>query len=77
MRLTSAEAYEPYKNQPLPKGTVEALLEAAHLAPSAGNIQPWQFIVADKVAIKKALSHAAYEQKALGEAPIVIVVCAN
>jgi nitroreductase len=66
-----------YKNQPLPQGTVETLLEAAHLAPSAGNIQPWAFIVADKAETKKALSHAAYEQKALSEAPVVIVVCAN
>jgi nitroreductase len=29
-----------YKNQALPDGIVEKLLEAARWAPSAGNVQP-------------------------------------
>ncbi len=75
--INQRRSIRTYKKKPLPKGTVEALLESAHLAPSAGNIQPWAFIIADKAETKKALSHAAYEQKALTEAPVVIVVCAN
>jgi nitroreductase len=66
-----------FKNQPLPKSTVEALLEAAHLAPSAGNIQPWAFVVASTAETKRALSHGAYQQKDLEEAPVVLVVCAD
>jgi len=29
---------------PLPEGTIERLIEAAHLAPSVGYMQPWRFL---------------------------------
>jgi len=34
-----------YKSTPVPRETVERLLEAANLAPSATNRQPWEFVV--------------------------------
>jgi coenzyme F420-0:L-glutamate ligase/coenzyme F420-1:gamma-L-glutamate ligase len=34
-----------YTASPLPAGTLERLLEAAHAAPSAHNAQPWRFVV--------------------------------
>jgi nitroreductase len=56
---------------------VEKLLDAAIWAPSAGNIQPWEFIVIRKPEIKRALAQAALDQTFIEEAPVVIVVCAN
>lgn len=46
-------------------------------APSAGNIQPWEFIVVRKPEVKRELSEAAGDQKFIEKAPVVIVVCAN
>ncbi len=66
-----------YKKQDLPSGTVEKLLEAARLAPSAGNVQPWEFVVASTQKTKMSLSQAAFGQKSLQEASVVIVVCAD
>ena len=57
--------------------TVETLVDAARWAPSAGNIQPWEFIIVRKPEIKKRLAQAAYNQSFLEEAPVVIVVCAD
>src|SRR5262245_33049383 len=34
-----------YRAEPLPAGTIERLLDAARLAPSAHNRQPWRFAV--------------------------------
>ncbi len=34
-----------FKKRQIPKPLVERLLEAARFAPSAGNCQPWQFVV--------------------------------
>ncbi len=34
-----------FKPDPLPEGTVEKLIEAAHWANSGSNAQPWEFIV--------------------------------
>lgn len=56
---------------------VEKLLEAARLAPSAGNIQPWEFVVVRKAYAKRRLAEAALDQYFIAEAPVVIVVCAD
>lgn len=66
-----------FKKQDLPQGTVEKLLDAARWAPSAGNVQPWEFVIASAEKTKQQLAHAAFNQKGLKEASIVIVVCAD
>jgi nitroreductase len=66
-----------YKKQDLPQGAIEKLLEAARWAPSAGNVQPWEFVVASTQKTKQELSKAAFSQKDLEEASVVIVVCAD
>ncbi len=37
-----------FKQTPLPQETLEKLINAARLAPSAGNLQPNEYIVVDK-----------------------------
>jgi nitroreductase len=66
-----------FKNQDIPAEIVEKLIDAAQWAPSAGNIQPWKFIIVRKPEIKRKLVEAALSQIFIEEAPIVIVVCAN
>jgi nitroreductase len=56
---------------------VEKLVEAARWAPSAGNIQPWSFVVVRDVKIKRGLCEAALNQSFIMEAPVVVVVCAD
>lgn len=56
---------------------VEMLIDAARYAPSAGNIQPWEFVIVRDPQIKQQLSTAALNQAFIEEAPVVIVVCAN
>jgi len=53
------------------------ILDAGRRAPSAGNIQPWEFVVIRDPARKKALAQAALNQSFIAEAPAVVVVCAN
>ena len=65
-----------YKQQNVPEEIVEKLIDAASFAPSAGNIQPWKFVIARKQDTKKKLAQAA-DQAFIEEAPVVIVVCAN
>lgn len=66
-----------FKNQDVPAEIVEKLIDAARRAPSAGNIQPWEFIIVRKPKIKRRLVEAALDQVFIEEAPVVIVVCAN
>jgi nitroreductase len=66
-----------YRNKNVSKQIVERLIEAARLAPSAGNIQPWEFVIVRKAEIKEKLVEAALGQKFILQAPVVIVVCVN
>lgn len=75
--IKNRRSVRSYKKQNLPYGMLEKLLEAARWAPSAGNVQPWAFVVASTMGIKRNISLAAYGQKALEEASVVIVVCAD
>ena len=66
-----------FKNRDVPEETIEKLVEAGTWSPSAGNIQPWEFIIVRKPEIKKKLVEAAWGQSFIAEASVVIVVCAN
>jgi nitroreductase len=66
-----------FKNRNVSAEIIKKLIDAAQWAPSAGNIQPWEFIVVRKPEIKRALAEAALDQTFIEEAPAVIVVCAN
>jgi len=56
---------------------VQRLIDAARWAPSAGNIQPWEFVVVRSPEVKRMLAAAALNQTFIEEAPVVIVVCAD
>jgi len=66
-----------FRSQRVPAEIVEKLIDAARWAPSAGNIQPWEFIIVRKPEIKRRLAEAALDQTFIEEAPVVIVICAN
>jgi 5,6-dimethylbenzimidazole synthase len=50
-----------FKRDPLPDGEIEALLAAAHRAPSVGNSQPWRFVLVESAA-RRALVRADFER---------------
>ncbi len=66
-----------FKDNVVSDETVEKLIEAACWAPSAGNIQPWQFIVVRDEEMKRKLAEAALGQHFIEEAPVVVIVCAD
>ncbi len=75
--IQNRRSIRQFKKQALPEGTVEKLVEAARLAPSAGNIQPYAIVIVKEENVKLQLSMAALEQKSIVEAPVVFVVCAD
>ncbi|MEM2419998.1 MAG: nitroreductase family protein [Candidatus Bathyarchaeia archaeon] len=69
----SIRAYEPTL---VPKEKIEKILEAARLAPSAENIQPWHFIVVMDSEKRAKLARKPFAGF-LKEAPVVIVGCGD
>lgn len=66
-----------FKPDPVGGKNLKRILEAGRLAPSAGNCQPWEFVVVRDNGIKRKLARAALNQSFIAEAPVAIVVCAN
>jgi len=69
----SVRAYLPNE---VPNEKIEKILEAARLAPSAGNAQPWHFVVVKDRQKRKVLSKGRFA-KFLVESPVVIVGCGD
>lgn len=61
----------------IPKEDIDRLIEVMRQAPSAGNTQPWRFVVVHDGATRHALGGAAYGQDFIAVAPVVVVVCAD
>ncbi|HBV86231.1 MAG TPA: nitroreductase [Desulfosporosinus sp.] len=66
-----------YKADPVSDEMLLELMEAARLAPSGTNHQPWRFIVVKNQTIKEQIQAAAFNQKFLSQAPILLVCCAD
>ena len=66
-----------YKTSNVPNEDLKRILEAARLAPSAGNRQPWRFIVVRTSEQKKLLAQAARNQMFLADAGVIIVALAD
>lgn len=63
-----------YKSDPVEDEKLARVLEAARLAPSAANCQPFQMIVIKSEKVKVQLRDA-YSKKWFFEAPIIICAC--
>lgn len=66
-----------YTKDPVPEEKIQRLLAYAVRAPSAGNLQPWEFIIVRDPAIKERLTEAALGQTSVAMAPVIIATCAN
>jgi len=56
---------------------LNAVLEAARLAPSASNRQEWRFVVVKNEAAREKLMEAAKGQPFVAQAPVIIACCAE
>jgi nitroreductase len=65
-----------FQADPVPRERIVELLEATCWAPSAGNLQPWRFVVVTDAEHRRALAAAAFGQGFVAAAPVTIVACA-
>jgi nitroreductase len=62
-----------YKREPISEEKLKTIFEAARLAPSASNRQPWRFVVVQDEERKRAVAEAADEQMFLADAAVIAV----
>ncbi|RLG70002.1 MAG: nitroreductase family protein [Methanobacteriota archaeon] len=66
-----------YSSEPVDEEDLKLILEMAVWAPSAGNLQTWEYFLVSDLETKRRLAEAALGQGFIAEAPIVLVGCAN
>ena len=89
--IKTRKSVRKFSDRPVEPEKLQAVLEAARLAPSWANMQCWRFVVVEDQAVKERISELSYVesyfasrgytfnpgQKALAQAPVVIVACAE
>ena len=68
-----------YLARPIERGIIERCLEAARVAPSAENAQPWRFLVIDEPDLKQRFSREGFSgiysvSKFAAQAPVLILM---
>ena len=71
-----------YLPAPVEKEKLEACLDAARLAPSAHNVQPWRFLVIDDPAVKERFAETVFAgiykmTRFAAQAPVLVLMMAE
>jgi nitroreductase len=73
--VKSRYACRSYQPRPIEQDKLLRVLEAARLAPSGSNRQPWKFVVVYDLEVKRRLVRACANQTFVATAPVVIAGC--
>ena len=63
-----------YQSTAVPRDVVREIVDAGRLAPTANNIQPWEFVIVQDAKIRKAIADLTDYGKFIAEAPVCIAV---
>jgi len=75
--LLSHRSVRGFLSDPLPSGTLEALVAAAQSASTSSNVQAWTVIAIENPETKAALAKVANGQKHIEDCPLMLVWCAD
>jgi nitroreductase len=74
--IETRRSIRKYKPEPIPDSDLKKILEAARLAPSAGNRQPWRFVVVRDAETKRKMGEAARNQTWISDAGAIVAALA-
>ena len=75
--IRARQSVRSFKSTPVPDEMIFQMLEAARLAPSSSNIQPWRFVVVTDPTEKKEIRRLSHYQPFLENTGVIFVVCAD
>jgi nitroreductase len=75
--IETRRSVRKYGTGGIPLDKVVQILDAGTDAPSAGNVQPWEFIVITDEKVKDEIYNVSLSQEHIKKAPVLIAVLAN
>ncbi len=73
--IQNRQTVKTFLSDPVDERSLDRILEAGRLAPSAKNRQPWRFIVMQDRELKEKMKEAAYGDERFCQAPVAIAAC--
>jgi nitroreductase len=73
--IRTRRSVRSFKGDPIPEKVLNKVLEAARVAPSGGNRQPWKFILVKDAELKQKMIPVCNNQRFVAEAPVLVVAC--
>ena len=75
--IRTRRSIRAYQDKPVSPDLIRDLITAAMYAPSAGDAQPWHFLVIDEKSIMTGITAVHPYAEMAAKAPCAIVVCAD
>ncbi len=75
--IEQRRAARAFKSDPIPEAILGEILRLGMRSPSGYNLQPWRFIVVREQENKEKLKACAFNQRQVGEAPVVLICCGD
>ncbi|MEM4246867.1 MAG: nitroreductase family protein [Candidatus Woesearchaeota archaeon] len=75
--IESRRSCRLYLDIPVEFEKIGNILNAGRVAPSAGNLQDWKFVLVTEEGLRKELAEAAMKQYWMEKAPVHIVICSS
>ncbi|MBE9053518.1 nitroreductase family protein [Nostocales cyanobacterium LEGE 11386] len=75
--IKQRRAARAFKSDGIPEVILQEILQLGIQAPSGFNLQPWRFILVAEQANKEKLQQCAFNQRQVGEAPVVLICCGD
>ena len=79
--IKTRRSVRDYLDKPIPKETIDKILEAGRWAPSGANIQPWHFIAVTSPELRRQVGNQSkflfIKSMHVSQAPLIIVLCGN
>ena len=75
--IRTRRSVRKYKERPVEWELIANILDAGRLAPCAGNIQNWKFILVREEETRKKVSDACLQQRWMEKAPVHIIIVAE
>ncbi len=66
-----------YLNKNVPLKLILESIDAAHFAPSSGNLQNWIFIIVKDQEAKNKIAESCLDQTWISESPSIIIICSD
>lgn len=72
--LKNRRSVRHYLGTAVPRDVIREIVDAGRMAPTANNIQPWEFIIVQDAKRRKAVADLTDYGKFIAEAPVCIAV---